>query len=159
MKQLKVGLPDYLREELEQAAAASGRSLADEVRVRLEASFESEGSDAETRALTAAVGNLATLVRLQTGHKWHKHPAANRVMRYAITARLARLKPNGEAVFGPDELPKSRLAAPGSDDPEAMGLGLEAIDFHAPQMNLEQSHELVEKSKRELQQREKGKRS
>jgi plasmid stability protein len=159
MKQLKVGLPDYLREELERAAAASGRSLADEVRVRLEASFESEGSDPETRALAAAVDNLASLVAIQTGHKWHKHAAANRVMRYAITARLARLKPEGEAVFQPDELPKNRLAAPGSDDPDTMGLALEAINFHTPPMSLEQSHELLEKTKREFQQLDKDKKS
>jgi plasmid stability protein len=148
MKQLKVGLPDYLREELERAAATSGKSLADEVRVRLEASFESEGSDPETRALAAAVDNLAKLVRLQTGHKWHKHAAANRIMRYAITGRLARLQPEGEPVFRPDELPKNRPAAPGSNDPETMGLALEAIDFHAPaRTSLEQSHELFEKTK------------
>jgi hypothetical protein len=99
MKQLKVGLPDHLREELERAAAASGKSLADEVRGRLELSFESRGSDAETRALADAVDNLAILVKIQTGHAWHQHPAAHRALRYAVTARLARLKRNGEPVF------------------------------------------------------------
>jgi len=155
MKQLKVGLPDYLREELEQAAAASGKSLADEVRVRLEASFESEGSDPETRALVGAVDFLAGLVNIQTGHKWHQHPAANRVLRYAIMARLARLKPNGDPVFGPDELPKRRLAAPDSDDPEVMGLALEAVDFHTPRMSLKQRHELHRKTISEFQELEK----
>ena len=161
MKQLKVGLPDYLREELERAAAASGKSLADELRVRLEASFESEGSDPETRTLVTAVDNLAELVAIQTGHKWHKHPAANRVLRYAIAARLARLKPEGEPVFGLDELPKNRLAAPGSDDPETMGLALEAVNFHTQQqMSLKQRHELSEKTKRTIRQElDKGKKS
>jgi hypothetical protein len=156
MKQLKIRLPDHLHEWVERAAAASERSLNEEVRMRLEASFEREGTDPETQALVAAVENLATLVKIQTAHKWHEHPAATRVLRHAITARLDRLKPNGEEVFGTEELPKSRLAAPGSDDPEVMALALEAIDFHAPHMRLEQS-KMFEEAVRRLLQPEKGK--
>src|SRR5438128_1680405 len=131
-RQMGVGLPDDLRAQLEAASAAGGHSVAEEIRRRLERTFEDEGIDPETRKLMAAIGSLTTLVRLQTGHAWHSHAAANRVLRHAITARLARLKPSGEAVFAPDELPSARLVAAGSDDPEAMGLGLEAVDFHTP---------------------------
>jgi hypothetical protein len=51
-----------------------------------------------------------------------------------ITARLARLKPAGDAVFKPGELPAARLVAPDSDDPEQIGLALEAVEFHTPPM-------------------------
>jgi hypothetical protein len=56
-------------------------------------------------------------------------------MRNTITARLQRLRPEGERTFGVGELPNDRLVA--SDDPEAMGLGLEAVDFHQPQVDEE----------------------
>jgi hypothetical protein len=139
MKQLKVGLPDALRSRLGTAAAASGKGLAEEIRGRLERTFENEieRGDAPTLKLSEAIEKLATLVSIQTGHAWHAHPAANRVMRFAITGRLARLTPQGDAVFAPSELPTARLVAPGSDDPEAMGLALETLEFHTPPMTPE----------------------
>jgi hypothetical protein len=153
MKQLKVGLPDELREQLEAVAAESGKALGEEIRDRLEAGI---AGDAETRKLVEAVGSLATLVRLQTGHAWHSHPGANRVMRHALTARLARLKPEGDGIFAPGDLPTARLVAPESDDPEAMGLALEAMDFHTPPMTPDLRRmldEKLEEAKRELRQR------
>lgn len=78
----------------------------------------------------SAIDALSTLVQLQTGHSWHSHPAAHWVMRHALTARLQRLRPEGERVFAPDELPTARLVAAGSDDPQTMGVSLEAVDFH-----------------------------
>ena len=144
MKQLKVGLPDELRDQLEAAAASSGKALGEEIRDRLETGI---AADTETRKLLDAVGSLATLVRLQTGHDWHNHPAANRVMRYALTARLARLKPEGEGIFAPGDLPIARLVAPESEDPEAMGLALEAMEFHTPPMTSDLRRMLDEKLK------------
>lgn len=158
MRQLKIRLQDQLHEWIERAADASEKSLNEEVRMRLEASFEREGVDPETRALLETVENLANFVKIQTGHKWHQHPAANRVLRRAITERLDHLKPNGEAVFRAEELPKSRLAAPGSDDPEVMGIALEAIDRHAPHLRLEQS-KTFEEVVRKFRQSEKGDKS
>ena len=157
MKQLKASVPDYLQEELERAASASGSSLSEEIRRRLEFSFKAEGVGPEDRDLIVAISDLMRFVRIQTGHEWHQHAAAHRALRHAITARLARLKPEGEPVFGPGQLPTNQLVA--SDDPETMGLGLEAIHFHTPQMSLEQSHELFEKTRRKLQQREKDNKS
>jgi hypothetical protein len=106
--------------------------LAEQIRSRVELTFRNDEIDEPTRKLMAAVENLAVLVRLQTCHEWHSHPAANRVLRHAIVARLARLKGGGEeASFAPDELPKARLVAPESDDPRDMGVALEAVDFHS----------------------------
>jgi hypothetical protein len=129
-RQMGVALDPKLRARLEAASVTAGHSVASEIRRRLEQSFEAEGLDLPTRRLMAAIGELAVLVRLQTNHAWHSHPAANRVFRHALTARLARLKPSGEPVFAPNELPTVRLVAAGSDDPEAMGLALEAVEFH-----------------------------
>jgi hypothetical protein len=133
MTQLKVSLPDQLRSQLETAVEGTSRSLGDEIRKRIDAGLDREERlDDQTLRLAYAIDRLASYVFLQTGHHWHDHPAANRVMRHAITARLARLRPEGDQVFRPDELPKHRLVASGSDDPEAMGLGLEALEFHTP---------------------------
>src|SRR5262249_28424025 len=132
---VQVRMPGLLADALRAADAQrdSPQGLSAEVRERLERTYyEDLQGDAQTRQLMNAILNLASLVKLQTGHDWHSHAGANRVMRHAITARLARLKPDGEPTFKSNELPKSRLVAPGSDDVEHMGLGLEALDFSQP---------------------------
>jgi hypothetical protein len=126
--QTAVRLPRDMLERLRQ----SERGVSEEIRERLARSLDEDGIDVETRKLMAAIETLSVLVRLQTKHDWHRHPAANRVFRHAITARLARLKPEGEAVFGPDDLPAPTARLVATDDVEAMGLGLEAIEFHTP---------------------------
>jgi hypothetical protein len=132
-KQLGVALSKALRAELEHSALKHGHSLAEEIRQRLEKTYDHETADRPTRDLMDAVLNLAMLVRLQTGHDWHGHPAASRVLRYAIMARLARLRHAADDdVFRKEELPGIRLVAPESDDPETMGAELEALDHHTP---------------------------
>jgi plasmid stability protein len=140
MKQLKVSLPDDLRGQLDSAAAANDRSLGNEIRERLQQSFEREAGDTETLKLAEAILKFATLVLIQTGHTWHAHRAANRVMRCAITNRLARLRPKDSEPFPrfrPGELPVHRLVAPDSDDPDVMGYAIEATEFHTPPMTPE----------------------
>lgn len=125
MKQLKISLEDGVRESLEAAAKAGGHSLGEEIRQRLDRTFQE--ADPQTRELLDAIDSLTTLVRLQTGRDWHEHAGANRVLRRAILARLTRLKPEGEESFAGSDLPKHPLVA--STDPDEMGLGLEAINF------------------------------
>jgi hypothetical protein len=141
---------------LEAASQAAGHSLGEEIRQRLERTFEEDGYSEETRRLVGAVRELTTYVRLQTGHDWFAHPAAARVLQYAITARLSRLKPEGEAIFAPGELPTARLVAQGSDDPEAMGLGLEAVEFHRPELPRERKRQLRAQTIREIRRRRKN---
>jgi hypothetical protein len=137
-RQMGVALSDDLRDRLEKSADAAGHSVGEEIRQRLERTFaEDDARDPETRKLISAIADLAIWVRIQTNRDWHSHPAANRVLRDAITTYLARLKPSGEPVFAPGELPTVRLVAAGSDDPEAMGLALEALVFHTPPMTPE----------------------
>jgi hypothetical protein len=154
-KQMGVALGDALRAELEKSAAERGHSIAEEIRRRLDESYDYDAQDAPTRSLMDAIGRFAELVRLQTGRSWHEHPAANRVMRHAITSRLARLRPPGEDEFNPNELPRNRLVA--ADNTEAMGQGLEAIAMQTPikKRTAEERREQFEKVKAEIKALEK----
>jgi hypothetical protein len=127
-KQLPVSLTPYLRRQLEASAAKSGVSLGEEVRRRLFQSFADETVDVRTRELTKSVIGFAIDVKRETGREWFDHAAANRALRHAITARLARLKPDGEAEFSAAELPANRIIT-SSEDPEAIGVTIEAFDF------------------------------
>jgi plasmid stability protein len=155
MKQLKVSLSDDLLDELEETAAKTGRSLSEEVRLRLvllsevrtwvEAAANKAGHsvaeeikqrlqnsladdqiDPETRRLMNAVRFLASLISIQTRHKWYSHPAAASVMKHAIDAQLAHFRGgDGEAQFTPDELPpKESRWLPLPDDSRGMGVAL-----------------------------------
>ncbi|MDI1347117.1 MAG: Arc family DNA-binding protein [Pseudolabrys sp.] len=129
MKQLKVAFPDDLRSRMQVSASANGRSLADEIRRRVEESFDRENSyDVQTGALVRAIDDFAALIRVATGHLWHEHAGAHWAFRNMITARLQRLRPQGERSFGAGELPNARIVA--SDDPEAIGHALETLNFH-----------------------------
>jgi hypothetical protein len=147
-RQIPIAFSGMQRERLEVAAKQNGHSLAEEVRRRLERTFDQDDLDAPTRKLIAAIESLTTLVRLQTNYDWHAHAGAHRVLRHAINARLARLKPEGEPTFNVEELPKARLVA--ADDPDTMGKGLEAIDAHTPPLSYERRKELFEKFRQEL---------
>jgi hypothetical protein len=127
-KQLPVSLTPHLRRELEAAAKRSAHSLGEEVRQRLLKSFSDESVDPLTRQLGDDVIGFAIDTKLETGLDWHGHPAANRVLRHAITARLARLQPAGDATFVPDELPASRILT-SSSDPETVGKMIEEFNF------------------------------
>jgi hypothetical protein len=150
--QLKITLPDDLRADLDAACAASGYSVAEEIRQRVERTFKQDAIDPPTWKLMQYVGKLADLVRLQTNHlDWHLHPGAHRIFRYGITARLARLKPVGEQIFGPDDLPVTRLVA--GDSAEGMGLGLEAVEFHTPPIDEQRLRALHDKEIEKLRAR------
>ena len=111
------------------------------MRRRLERTFVDDGIEPETRKLMAAIANLDFLTWLGTNRlRWHSHPGANQVLRHAIAARLQRLRPPGEAVFATGELAVPPLVA--SEDPQAIGLAIEAIDFHQPPMTPERRAEL-----------------
>jgi hypothetical protein len=148
MKQLKISLPADFRARLDAAIAASGRSLADEIRTRVERTFLDDAVDKSTRGLQDFVSALATLVRLETDHDWHAHPFAHLAMRRGLTARLARLKPAGDPVLGPDDRRHFQFVA--SDDPDEIGLGLEAIEARSAPADDPRVLQLVEETSREL---------
>jgi plasmid stability protein len=98
-KQLKVSLPDELRARLDAASAKSGRSVAEEIRSRVEASF-AEAADQPTHDFLRGVALMAAEIARETGAVWHKHPGAYDHFVDAIVRRLKVLKPQGSTAFG-----------------------------------------------------------
>src|SRR5262249_22818410 len=92
MKQLKVALPDDLRARLEAASSKSGRSLADEIRVRVETSF---AADQPTSVLLNDVATIAVETELEMGRPWYKDASAHFVFGETILNRLERSRPKG----------------------------------------------------------------
>ncbi|MFZ0147020.1 MAG: hypothetical protein WAM72_01505 [Xanthobacteraceae bacterium] len=129
MERLKVGFDEPLRRQLEEAAAAVGTSLADEVRVRVLQTFQADSIPKQSRALLSAIFNLMDLVEKQTGWPWHKHPLACDVLRHAIATLLDRVQPPEEPAGNPPRQPVPLVA---SKDPKAIGMGLEALAFSSP---------------------------
>jgi hypothetical protein len=125
-KQMGVVLSDEIRAGLEAAAARNGCSLGEEIRKRLQRTLREDLIKQPLRNLMSELVILASWTKTQTGQDWRTHPAANSVLKYAINARLARMRKSGPETFAPGELPENRMVAPGSNDPESMGLSLEA---------------------------------
>jgi hypothetical protein len=77
MKQLKISLPDELRAKLDEAAAASGKSVAEEIRSRVEQTFREESQaqweDDKMRGLYDAIHWLALNIHLNMEAKWHQN--------------------------------------------------------------------------------------
>jgi plasmid stability protein len=126
-KQLAVALPDTLRGALEYHAAQNGRSIAEEIRRRLRDSLVEDQIDEPLKSFRMEMTALANLAGTQTRQDFRTHPGANAVLRYAINARLARTRAEGEEKFAPGELPKNRVVAPDSDDPKIIGVAMETF--------------------------------
>ena len=117
MKQMKVALPDELRARLDAASKKSGRSVAEEIRARVEASFTRDAVvDKPTRDLHEGVALMAAEIALETGANWHEHAGAHETLEWAIKMRLRELKPKGSITFG--DRPHRTLPY---DDPYQLG--------------------------------------
>jgi hypothetical protein len=129
MKQLKVSLPDEIRDQLERTAEAEGTSLGEVVRRRLELGFKAEEADQPTRDLMDTVKALANMIERDTGRPWYLHRAASGVLLRALVARFARWVPQeGEAQFKPEELPTAGRLLMGATEVETIALALEALE-------------------------------
>jgi hypothetical protein len=98
MGQLKITMPDDLRVKLDQASAKSSLSVAEEVRSRVERTFQEDAADPPTRELMDTVQKLAELVKLQTGRPWHEDDRGANLLCEAITHRWRRPHLNGPDV-------------------------------------------------------------
>jgi hypothetical protein len=126
VKQLKVSLPDALRELLDAVSAKSGNSVSELIRVCVQRAY-SQQLDPPTQRLMHLIGALAVGAERQVGKPWHADPAAHFVFQRAIEILLGRRKPAGDLVpLNPAELPTDRPVAI-TTDLEAMAAGLEAI--------------------------------
>jgi hypothetical protein len=126
MQSLKISLPDETRAALDAASAQSGKSLADEIRVRLARSFARDAGDKPTRDLQTAVDRLTNLIRWQFGHAWHSSADAYAAFTFGIMGAIGRHKPADDAAPKSDQ-PVQLIA---SDEPRTIGLGLEALAFN-----------------------------
>jgi hypothetical protein len=147
MRQLKISLPDRLREQLNSSSAASGRSLGDEIRQRLERSCAEGQVDRRTRGLMEAVAEFARLVEFEIG-PWHASLNARQTLDQLISLWLQRRVPS--RTFGDlDPLPTGA----------ASGLGLGAAGLFGtrdPNILAEKLYRFYEFAKPDLLNPEKG---
>jgi hypothetical protein len=147
MQRLKIALPDELRAQLDAASTKSGRSVAEEIRSRVEATFALETVDRATRDFIAGVARMPAEVELETGAAWHKHAGAWAVFRAAILSRLQRIKPKGATTFGP----RPHQVVPGDDrDFEAIGVMVEYHLHETPDFTSSPLRRALEQSHREI---------
>jgi hypothetical protein len=123
VRQLKISLPDTLRDQLDAAVAKSGNSLGEEIRQRLERTIEQDASDPITRELASAVVNLAATLAASFGAEWHSHEELRGIFAAAIAQRLAKIKLSPKGALA--------LASQLQQAPDALGAVIERADAHA----------------------------
>jgi hypothetical protein len=119
-KQLNVGLPGRIREELIEAAAKNGRNLSKEVRIRLDQSIVDSKFDAATNDFARDVMWLARLLSTDAA-SWSTDERRFEAFRIAIDERLTLMAG------------RLNLQALSSVDPESLG---KAIAHAYEQMGL-----------------------
>ena len=128
-KALSLRLPHDLYDRLVQAAGE--RSVSEEIRQRLEASFD---QDPETAELLGAIAKVAHTIGSFYA-PWHEDPYALAAVRSAVETLLAALGPKGEPVFRPrpDNEGWSDLLFDPKDPPETAGrmLAMTALTGYA----------------------------
>jgi hypothetical protein len=87
--QTAVRLPREMHERLKQ----SPDGVSEEIRRRLERSFELDAFDPRTRDLVEAVAWMADQIERDTMSSWHQRPKAHETLVEALQTYLAKLKP------------------------------------------------------------------
>ena len=98
-------IPRELHERLA-SAAGEDRNIGDEIRQRLELSFQ-RSDDPKTRELCASVAFMGVLAQSYFLHRWHEDPFTFQVFKIAIEKLLkGYYQPKGEPVWKmePDSL-------------------------------------------------------
>ena len=106
-KQMGVALPDYLRGKLAAASAAANVSIAEEIRRRLEISFENDARDSYTQDLVSAAIWIAGDIASQgAGAYWYATQKGRQAVAAGIRHFIEMLQPeacSGDDLFGPDD--------------------------------------------------------
>jgi hypothetical protein len=107
-KQMGVALSDDLRSKLEAHSAARNVSIAEEIRRRLEMSFERDALDDPTRDIVAAAIWIADDITAQVGPHWHATQKGRQAVAAGIRLYIEKMLPPvkegaGEDLFGPDD--------------------------------------------------------
>jgi hypothetical protein len=71
----------------------SDRGVSDEIRDRLQRTFQEDSVDPVTRELRDGLVNVAKMLRLDFGEEWYSSPPAYEAFTAAVVQRLARYKP------------------------------------------------------------------
>jgi hypothetical protein len=146
MKQMKVALPDDLRARLDAASKKSGRSVAEEIRARVEASFARDVVvDKPTRDFLEGLALLPAEIELETGAAWHKHPGSHEAFVQAILSRLIRYKPKGSTAFG--DRPHATVI---NDDPNQLGLLIEVLLYKSPDYSNSPQRQAMEEAHQKM---------
>ncbi|MBI2805873.1 MAG: hypothetical protein HYX68_12910 [Planctomycetes bacterium] len=117
MHQTALRLPRELHRKL--GKIGGERGMGEEIRRRLEASFEREADAAHDPKLTelqALITDMAGLIQLDSDGPWHSDPFAFEAFRAAILHLLDVAKPEGEV-----KAPTGAGRALGLNDPVALG--------------------------------------
>jgi hypothetical protein len=106
-------LGEALRGKLAVASAAANVSIAEEIRRRLERSFENDARDDSTQALVSAAIWIAGDITAQAGAYWHATQKGRQAVAAGIRLYTETMLPSVQAGAGEDLL--------GPDDPETLG--------------------------------------
>lgn len=98
-----------LRSQLEQAAERGGRSLSEEVTLRLRLSLEGRDierdfGDAETYGLARLIGWAFEDIKRQSGHTWFEHPWSYKHAARSLDRLFSYFRPPGSSAV-PDDAP------------------------------------------------------
>jgi hypothetical protein len=120
MTQSAIRLPRSLHERLKKAGG--DRGMGEEIRRRLEASFEAEEApvDPKTRDLLDAIGFFDEEMFYHFGN-WSKEPFAFEVMKACVDMLLTYYRPEGEAKAPPATNSKAALLYGPDSSPEDIG--------------------------------------
>jgi hypothetical protein len=104
-RQLGVALDDQVRALLENLASKSDRSIADEIRNRIERTIDQDVFDPATRKLGLAIMELAHGIQENSGCRWYEQPKAHEALAEGVTTLIEGLKPpaTAEDQWGPDD--------------------------------------------------------
>jgi hypothetical protein len=112
VKQLKISMPEELRAKLDEAAGVSGKSVAEEIRSRVEQTFQvqrrTEWSDDETRGLCDAIHWLAMNIHLNMEADWHQNRHVRRALEDAISEYMLAHQPRDTVEIPTDVVESAR---------------------------------------------------
>jgi hypothetical protein len=133
-QQYKISLGDQLRKSLDTMSEKNGRPVSEEIRDRLQKSFEYDFIDPMTLRLGQNLMSLAAEIDRQCGAKWYEHPVVFEALQVAITAWMAQAGPTSE------DAPK--LSEP--VDPQTLGRTVSSMLYRYAQMRNRPGHQLYD---------------
>jgi hypothetical protein len=127
-RQIGVSLPDDVRDRLEEEARKASHSIAEEIRRRIERTFEQDLFDRpELQELSAKICLMAVLASMATGKSWHQDPATAYLLKLAIDALMVNRHDAIEIAEIPTTVKFRRDGLVASTDPAVIAVALETL--------------------------------